>query len=233
MLSAAVDSGFSHFDTSPYYGFGLAEQQLGRLPAGDRKKITIATKVGLYGPPGAGADIPSVMSRKILGKIFSSVNRAVVDWSIAKAQGSLENSLRCLQREQVDILYLHEPELTLLNTDEWLRWLESRQQVGMIRHWGVAGEPERIGHFLDAESPLAHIVQVRDSLSKRQADVVQRHGRPMQFTYGYLAGGAQAAAVPAQEILRGAMERNVTGSIIVSTRVIERVSAIAAVAQNI
>lgn len=228
LLSAAIEAGFTHFDTSPLYGFGLAEQSLGQLRAIDRQNITVASKVGLYGPHGATPHMLDILVRKVAGKAVKGLNRAVVDWSLATARISLENSLRRLRRERLDILYLHEPVQALIVTDEWLQWLESRQQAGQIRYFGIAGEAPLLAAILDASPALAPIVQMRDSLGQQQADLLSRHGRALQFTYGYLADAAQSQT-PAALTLQQALQRNPNGSILVSTRRIERVAALAAV----
>lgn len=227
LLSEAINCGFSHFDTSPLYGFGLAEQSLGQLPGTDLQRITIASKVGLYGPPGATANIADILLRKVAGKALPALNKANVDWSLAHARHSLENSLRRLRRGWLDILYLHEPVAALITSDEWLTWLHSLVQEGKIKHVGIAGEAPLIKTMLETCPALTEIVQVRDSLDQHQADILLPFGRPMQFTYGYLAT-AQGASV---ETLRQALQRNSSGAILVSTRRLERVAELARAAQ--
>lgn len=230
LLTTALDAGFTHFDTSPYYGFGLAEKSLGELPSTELQRITIASKVGLYGPNGAGPGVPEILLRKIAGKALPALNKPVVDWSLAHAQKSLEDSLRRLRRGWLDILFLHEPVQALIQTDEWQRWLESLVQSGKIRHFGIAGEAPLIAAMLEASPTLTNIVQVRDSLVEHQADVLLQHQRALQFTYGYMASGTPQGADGAA-VLREALRRNVTGSILVSTRRVDRVAALARAAQ--
>ncbi|MBB5392999.1 MULTISPECIES: aldo/keto reductase [unclassified Herbaspirillum] len=226
LLRAAIDAGFTHFDTSPYYGFGLAEQSLGQLSASELQGITIATKVGLYGPSGSSPQVPDILLRKVAGKFIKSLNQPVVDWSLARARASLEQSLRRLRRGHVDILYLHEPVAELIASDEWQRWLESLVLAGKIRYWGIAGEAAAIAAMLEQSPGLTQLVQVRDSLSLHQADLLQAHQRPLQFTYGYMTDAA-TRAVPAPVKLTQALARNASGSIIVSTRKLERVAQLA------
>lgn len=227
LLLAAVDAGFTHFDSSPYYGFGIGETALGALPPDIKNRITIAGKVGLYSPAGASASTASVLLRKVAGKFIRTLNTPVVNWHVATAQQSLERSLRRLQREYLDILFLHEPDAALIHTDEWQTWLAARVKAGQIRHWGVAGEAPRIEAMLAKSPALAPVVQVRDSITSHQADGVIAQ-RPLQLTYGYLADNT--ANVPVAEVLQRACSRNTTGAILVSTRKIERVATLAACA---
>jgi aryl-alcohol dehydrogenase-like predicted oxidoreductase len=104
LLQDAADAGFTHFDTAPYYGWGLAELSLGALPAAVRQRITVATKVGLYGPTHGRPSVPNLYASKLLGRLWPSLNRAVVDWSLARARRSLDDSQRRLQRERLDLL---------------------------------------------------------------------------------------------------------------------------------
>ncbi len=224
LLSAAVNAGFTHFDTSPYYGFGIGEIALGKLPVDIKNRITIASKVGLYSPAGASAHTASIVARKIAGKFLKQLNTPVVNWQISVAQQSLDNTLHRLQRDHLDILFLHEPESTLIQTEEWQTWLASRVSAGQIRHWGIAGEAPRIHTMLTNSPALAPIIQVRDSITLQQADVIKAE-RPLQLTYGYLAGNT--ANVPVAELLQRACDRNTTGAILVSTSQINRVKELA------
>lgn len=232
LLLAALDAGFTHFDTSPYYGFGLGELALGSLPTLARQRMTIATKVGLYGPGGSRAWVADVYARKFLGKLLPSLNRAVVDWSLARARQTFDDSLRRLNRESVDLLLLHEPVAALIRTGEWLEWLQALQRAGRIRYWGVAGEPEAVMAVRLGSEALAPVIQVRDSLQRHEAEgALNQPGtdpRQMQFTYGYLAARADGAVwTSAEQCLAAALGRNTTGSVLVSTRRRERIQGLA------
>ena len=83
----ALDLGITHFDTAPSYGDGLSETNLGRVLAGLRQPLTVATKVSLRGDD--------------LKDIRGAVRR------------SLEASLQRLGRPSVSLLQLH----TQVSTD--------------------------------------------------------------------------------------------------------------------
>jgi D-threo-aldose 1-dehydrogenase len=94
-LEAAAAAGITHFDTAPRYGHGQAEDRLGRLlaPAGIAEPV-ISTKTGwLLRPEPDG-----------------SPGTVVTDWTERGIRASLESSLTRLQRQSVDILYLHDPD---------------------------------------------------------------------------------------------------------------------------
>lgn len=226
LLRAAIEAGFSHFDTSPMYGNGVAEASLGALPRELAQGITLTTKVGLYAPAGARASVPDLYARKLLGKVLPVLNRAVVDGSVQRARLSFGASLRRLRRERVELLLLHEPVASLLVCDEWLKFLQGLQSQGQIGAWGVAGEAPAVAAMLATHAVLCPVVQVRDSLSQHQADAVLAAGRPLQLTYGYLADPGAAGLSVAQR-LEQAMLRNPEGAVLVSTRQVDRVAALA------
>jgi aryl-alcohol dehydrogenase-like predicted oxidoreductase len=233
LLAAAFDHGFTHFDTAPYYGFGIAEQELGRFLKGRRGRVTIATKVGLYPPGGLYANTASVWIRKVAGKVWPALSRPVVDWSIAAASKSLESSLRRLRIDQVDLLLLHEPISGAVQSGVFLDWLKEEQGKGRIRAWGLAGQADCMDTWLSMNHPLGMVLQVRDSLDRREADLVRSHGRDLQITYGYLSSSSMLpGSLTATEILERAMRRNATGSILVSTRQAARLIELAAVAER-
>jgi len=222
LLYAAADHGFTHFDTAPYYGFGMAERDLAALIK-QKPNLTITTKVGLYSPGGEDQSSSSVLLRKSIGRVFSNISRPKVDFSIKRANFALEGSLRRLGREVVDIYTLHEPELRLLNTDEWQRWLEKMVSDGKVRNFGIALTSDKLKPFLEAKSKLSQVIQTADSLRSREADILSRYQKPFQITYGYVSAEQRSGGtLPVKEILKQAILRNCDGAIIVTTKKISR-----------
>jgi aryl-alcohol dehydrogenase-like predicted oxidoreductase len=222
LISMALDSGITHFDTSPYYGFGLAEQALSVL--GSRgPEVSLATKVGLYPPGGAQQSQIKVLARKIAGKFVRRLSKPIVDWSVARARRSLDESLQRLQRERVEILFLHEPDFELFAAEEWLRWLQAeRDRIGAV---GVSGEASQVLPFTVAGSPFAQVVQTRDSLVFEQAAPLRRAGVDPQITFGHLAAGSHrtASTTSAEEIVRRTIARFPRTALLLSTRNAEHI----------
>jgi D-threo-aldose 1-dehydrogenase len=84
------DNGAAFFDTAPLYGAGESESRLGQALRGiPRDQYMIATKVGrLVQPDGS----------------------MMFDWSGDGVRRSLEESLRRLQVDRVEILHMHDPD---------------------------------------------------------------------------------------------------------------------------
>ncbi|WP_088310000.1 aldo/keto reductase [Novosphingobium sp. B 225] len=227
VIGAALDAGFTHFDTAPLYGFGNAERDLGRV-IGNRADCTVATKVGLRSPGGDDQSAVGAVLRKAAGKAIPALSAAQADFALAWARRSLEGSLRRLRRDAIDIYLLHEPELALIDHDGWLRWLEDVKTQGKVRHFGLAVLADRAAPFLDRASPLCEVLQLSDSVPGHEADVLNGHDREMQITFGYIRGSADLS--PMQALAAG-LARNRTGSVIYGTRKPERLAAAAELAR--
>ena len=115
----------------------------------------------------------------------------------------------------------------------FLDWLKAEQGRGRIRAWGLAGQADCMDSWLSTNHPLGMVLQVRDSLDRKEADLVRNRGRELQITYGYLSSSSRLPGESqAAEILERALRRNANGSIIVSTRKLARLRELAAVAER-
>lgn len=233
LLDKAVEAGFSHFDTAPYYGFGFAERDLGailkRYP-----HVTVTTKVGIYPPGGLHQPALSVFLRKAGGRVFPALSRPTIDFSLQRAKAALEGSLRRLGRARVDLYTLHEPRVDMLSCDEWRRWLETMQQEGKVGAFGLALPARDLEQFLATPEAPIDVIQIEDSLARREADLVTAHGRPLQITYGYVRGARQAGDVESvPEILAKALQRNRDGAIIATTSKQHRLAQYASLLEQV
>ncbi|HEX2992482.1 MAG TPA: aldo/keto reductase, partial [Anaerolineales bacterium] len=117
-LHTALDMGVNFFDTAANYGAGHSEVLLGRAFKGKRDRVVIATKFGHI----VNEEAKTVYSAP--GQILTNVRTDV------------ENSLRRLQTDYIDIYQLHEgrydPNLAL----ELQVILEELVSAGKIRWYG-------------------------------------------------------------------------------------------------
>jgi aryl-alcohol dehydrogenase-like predicted oxidoreductase len=232
LLNAVVDAGFTHFDTAPYYGFGLAERDLAPILKA-HPHVTFTTKVGIYSPGGENQSAASVFARKAAGRFIKAISRPTIDFTLTRARKALEGSLKRSGRERIDIYTLHEPTVELVETAEWKRWLEDCVSSGKVRYYGLALTADRLAPFLAGSNDLGQVIQVCDSFEDREADLLTAHGLPMQITYGYVSAAFRhgtATSVP--NILKAALKRNADGAVIVSTGKTSRLAQYAAIAQD-
>ncbi|MFI5534045.1 aldo/keto reductase [Kitasatospora sp. NPDC051853] len=107
-LAAAWAGGIRTFDTAPHYGLGLSERRLGAaLREHPRTAYTVSTKVGRLLEP---VDDPVGDDLATGGFAVPATHRRVWDFSADGVLRSLEASLGRLGLDQVDIVYLHDPD---------------------------------------------------------------------------------------------------------------------------
>lgn len=102
-VRAALRQGVRHFDTAPYYGYGLSESRLGTaladVPRGD---YSLSTKVGRLLLDADGSLPVAEDGFAVRGR------RAMFDYSRDGILRSVEASLQRLRTDHIDILLLHD-----------------------------------------------------------------------------------------------------------------------------
>lgn len=90
-LRRALDIGVTHLDTADMYGFGHNEELIGRVLGDRRDEYVLATKFANRGETDAQGDLV----------------RRWVDSSPQWAREALEDSLRRLRTDRIDLYYMH------------------------------------------------------------------------------------------------------------------------------
>ncbi len=184
-IRSAVDRGVTLIDTAPVYGFGHAEEIVGKALAegGLRDKVQIATKVGLSWKDGQ----PYRDSRP--GRIRLEV----------------EQSLRRLRTDVIDLYQVHwpDPDTRILETAATLADLRNE---GKIRAIGVSNfSPAQMETFRVAAR--LHAVQPPYNLFEREAEAdVLPYARRTGLTalcYGALCRGLLAGRITAVTVFTG------------------------------
>jgi aryl-alcohol dehydrogenase-like predicted oxidoreductase len=111
MVDLALDTGINFFDTANTYGAGRSEIMLGKALKGRRRDVVVATK--FFNPTGPGPN-DSGMSR-------------------VHIMNAVEDSLRRLQMDWVDICYIHHVDAQT-PLDEMLRALDNLVRQGKVRY---------------------------------------------------------------------------------------------------
>jgi len=146
-IQAAVDRGINFLDTAPVYGFGRSEELVGRaLAGGRRQRAVIATKVGVSWND---------------GKVFRDSRPACV-------RRSVEESLRRLQTDYIDLYQVHWPD-SLVPFEETAEELERLRRAGKILAIGVSNfSPAQMQRF--SSTALLSTVQPPYNLFERAID---------------------------------------------------------------
>lgn len=125
----ALDLGVTLFDTARGYGFGRSEELLAKALGARRNDVVVVSKVGIY----KDAD----------GKYKRDSSRPAL-------MEGLEQSLRSLQTDYLDLLLVHWPDRAR-PLSEAMETLEEIQRSGKARHVGVSNF-----HAADLRDAAAH-----------------------------------------------------------------------------
>jgi len=147
-LHAAIDCGVNFIDTADVYGDGRSERLIARLKKERREEIVVATK--------AGRRLP---------------RQTVEGYSRQNLNAWIEDSLRNLAVDSIDLLQLHCPPTALYDDAEVFEMLDDFVKAGKIRYYGVS--VEKVDEALKAvEYPNVQTVQIIfNCFRQRPADV--------------------------------------------------------------
>jgi len=163
-VEAAWKDGIRYFDNAPFYGAGLAEIRMGEaLKEKPRDQYVISTKVGrivLDELEQARRDNGEK------GDVFANgrPNKVINDYSHDATLRSIEESLKRLQTDRIDIVWVHDLAQDFYG-DEWLaRFEEARtgafkaldrlRDEGTIKAWGLGvNRVEAVELLLDLDGP--------------------------------------------------------------------------------
>jgi len=171
-IHAALDAGVNFIDTADVYGYGHSEELIRQVldERSDKDKIVVASKAGNNFYPLIEQDLKT-----------TPVNH---DYSLRHLEFAVEQSLKRLNVEKLDILQLHSPDLEIMEQDEpWLA-LERLKKAGKIKHagWSVQSFQETAqAHILERHHDLIEVIQVRYNLLEREAEKVLF---PLALKYG-------------------------------------------------
>ena len=126
LLRRAFERGITFFDTADTYDAGNAETILSEALGSHRDDIVIATKFGydIYSHPESQGQ-----------------RERPHDWSPAYMRKALEQSLKRLGTDYVDLYQLHNPRLDAIRDDDLWAELQRARDDGLVRALGVALGP--------------------------------------------------------------------------------------------
>ncbi|MBX2969166.1 MAG: aldo/keto reductase [Cyclobacteriaceae bacterium] len=181
LIHQSVDAGITTFDHADIYGDYSCEEQFGAVLKGDpsvRKKIQLVTKCGI----------------KLLSGKRPQHRVKHYDTSREHIVASVEQSLKNLNTDYLDLLLLHRPD-PLMHTEEVAEAFGLLKQNGKVLHFGVSNFTSTQFDMLQSyvHDPLV-TNQVELSLFQHQAlfdgtvDTLMKH-RVSSMAWSPLGGG--------------------------------------------
>jgi len=150
LLDRAADLGVTFIDTAR--GYGLSEERIGSWLPGRRESVVLSTKVG-YDVDGAE------------------------DWSAAAVTGGVDEALRKLGTDVIDVVFLHSCPLAVLQQGDAVEALQRCVDAGKVRVPGYSGENDALAWAGNAGlfGALQSSVNLADQRSR--SDVLPAAGR--------------------------------------------------------
>ncbi|MEU0401907.1 aldo/keto reductase [Streptomyces sp. NPDC006197] len=115
LLLTALEEGVTLFDTAALYGFGANEELLGRVLAGHRDRIVLASKCGMTGVDG----------------------RRVIDGRPETIRRTVDEALARLRTDVIDLYYLHRLDRAV-PVEESVGALAGLVEAGKVRALGLS-----------------------------------------------------------------------------------------------
>lgn len=117
LLNALLDSGVNYIDTAECYG--ESEETLGKYLSHRRDEYWLTTKCG-----------------HVAGDVTAP------EWTAEAVTQSVDQSLRRMQTDYLDLVHLHTCEAGVLRQGDVLRALQDAQRAGKTRYIGFSGDNE-------------------------------------------------------------------------------------------
>jgi aryl-alcohol dehydrogenase-like predicted oxidoreductase len=183
-IHRALGAGVTLIDTAPVYGNGHAEEIVGRALAGRRDSVVVATKAGLE---------------------WNERGNVVRNASAARIRKEIDDSLRRLRTDYVDIYQIHWPDL-IAPIEETATAMKALYEAGKIRAVGVSNFSAQQMDEFAKYSPL-HTVQPPYNIFERDAErealpYGSAHGL-CALTYGAICRGLLSGRMSEKTVFEG------------------------------
>jgi aryl-alcohol dehydrogenase-like predicted oxidoreductase len=157
-IEAALDIGVNWIDTAPFYGWGRAEQIVGKALRGKRDRVYIFTKCGtLQDEQGYWRE----------------------DHTPASIRREVETSLSNLQTDYIDLYQFHDPDPNTPIEDSWAT-MQALIQEGKVRYGGLSNHTLKLMQRAMTVAAITSIQHQYNLLNRKiEHDVLpfsQQHG---------------------------------------------------------
>jgi aryl-alcohol dehydrogenase-like predicted oxidoreductase len=172
-LEIAYENGIRHFDCAKLYGFGNAENILGKFAKTKRNSITITSKSGLNSINLPFLLVPLInifrtgyqSIHKIKGKVNSPAHIQLGTFDPIKLKKDIESSLKNLNTDYIDFYMLHEANVSSANRFDLISILELAKSKGLIRSYGIASNISNLNESFEKLYSNYRVIQHNVDLS--------------------------------------------------------------------
>ena len=189
LLNGVLDLGCNLIDTAPAYG--LSEERIGRSIAHRRHEYALSTKVG---------------------ETFEA-GQSVYDYSAASVQSSIHRSLRRLNTDHLDIVFIHSngDDRRILTETDVVSVLIAFRDQGLVRAIGLSGKTID-GSQLAMEWADALMIEFNLRDQSHREVITQAADRGIAV---FVKKGLGSGTIPAAESIRFVLGHPAVSSLIV------------------
>ncbi|MGH3369443.1 MAG: aldo/keto reductase, partial [Nocardioidaceae bacterium] len=159
LVGRAGELGVNLLDTAECYGDHLAESLVGRAIAAERERWVVATKLG-----------HRFHAERMREPGWDPVAVRTDHWSPREVVGQLEDSLRALGTDYVDVYQSHGGSDTEFETPRLWEALQDQVRAGKVRHLGISLDPDDGARAERAPEVGAGVIQVTYNRLNRVAE---------------------------------------------------------------
>ncbi len=191
ILSAVLDAGVTFIDTANDYG--KSERYIGEFLSDRRGQYMLATKCGCSMVPAGDHD------------------ETPHEWSRDHLLHNIDDSLRKLRTDHVDLLHLHNPPVELARENDVVDTLKEIQAAGKTRSVGISSTSPHLAAYIDWD--------VFDAFQIPYSALERQHENLITRAHEAGAGTTSAAVLPAASRARDSVQPigGRSGSVRVST----------------
>jgi len=202
-MHAAWDAGVTLFDTARSYGYGEAEALLGEFLTGRREQATVVTKFGIVPraqPAWRRAAKPLVRAAlRLAPSLRGTVRRGLVNdlpqpvFNVRTMRESLEQSLRALRTDYVDVLLAHEAPASVMAQEDLMAALQVLVASGKALRAGLSGTRAAAAEVVERGPAVLSVVQFPAALQDSRVPVLRHAGSRLRIA-NHVFGGEDHVA---------------------------------------
>ena len=202
-IETAWNRGIRFYDTAPLYGAGLSESRLGAALAGHKRdEYTLSTKIGRL----ISEEVYETRSSAPFA--LGNPNKILTDYSADATMRSIEDSLKRLGTDRLDIVFVHDVAQDA-HGDQWIehfniartgafRVLTKLKDEGIIKAWGLGVnrvEPGELTLDLEEFSPDGFLLAGRYTLLDHEQPLQRLFEKARNKGAEFVVGGPYSSGV--------------------------------------